>query len=470
VEDPLNCAACSCKKLETSLLIVFADKIRTEKVLNVGALIAFGASIFVWVVFFVWMLFCFQKTPSSKTEEGAFCFAPPYSLDVIGQGPLSLNGFKQKLAFPDMSLEVVLLAKNSRPIGKKEDFLLSLRSSGKEYKAKKGEQIFLNCEAMSGNSAPVYYFSDKKTPLWIKPLSCEGDKVLLEVGLFMPSKDSEMFQEEKVRFVLQEVKGSTSSKAFPPFVEKLKSAKLWGRDVVLQRFAHNVGLEVRDKIKLEIPGEKTIFCFLGKNDILKWDGANWTPDLFFYEEYEGPIAQVRNVTPKSIEIDVWEAEGFDFFPVRLELQGGRGEMHLGPHFHPTAIRLKSGKQVSCCFGKKRFMLKEGDWILKTPRGFRNLRRDSDREEYLSHKLQGELFIFDALVGDQGKFMMKGFLIDEMRTQAQPFSAHVLGSASSKGSSKAEKKQFFSRQDKEDVITYFPLSEQMQRGVGEVSYE
>jgi hypothetical protein len=43
------------------------------------------------------------------------------------------------------------------------------------------------------------------------------------------------------------------------------------------------------------------------------------------------------------------------------------------------------------------------------------------EDYIHHRLQGELFVFDGLETIQGKTLMKGHLFDTMRSSAQMIS-------------------------------------------------
>jgi hypothetical protein len=91
---------------------------------------------------------------------------------------------------------------------------------------------------------------------------------------------------------------------------------------------------------------------------------------------------------------------------------------------PSKIRLRSASQVSCALGKRRVILRVGDWLLKTPTGWRNLRRTDEIQSYLSHRLKGELLIFDAIEKEQGNWVMKGHLFDETRTQQLPLTLSI----------------------------------------------
>ena len=178
------------------------------------------------------------KKAAERKELSVFSRGQAIALEKIGQGSLSLRPSKRAGILPDMSQEIILLTKNVRPDLKTKEisFLFSLRSSKSEQRIKNGEVVFLSCDPQAGGS-PVYRFSDRKTPLWIKPSFLDKSKVLIEVGLFLPSKDSEGFLEEKAQFVLQEesfkddgrFKGET-------WISSLQKAKLWGLDVLLAKY------------------------------------------------------------------------------------------------------------------------------------------------------------------------------------------------------------------------------------------
>ena len=85
-----------------------------------------------------------------------------------------------------------------------------------------------------------------------------------------------------------------------------------------------------------------------------------------------------------------------------------------------------------------------------------LKTSLDIEEYLLHKIRGELCIFDSLVREQGKLIMKGYWVDEMRTQTQLFSIAVEGDQRSQKSQRREKKGGALRKAEGAVTTYLPF--------------
>ena len=73
------------------------------------------------------------------------------------------------------------------------------------------------------------------------------------------------------------------------------------------------------------------------------------------------------------------------------------------------------------FGQTQDYLKQGDWLLKTASGWRNLKKLEEIDDVLEHRLRGELFLFEALEKQENALLLKGRLFDEMRTQSLPVS-------------------------------------------------
>jgi hypothetical protein len=135
-------------------------------------------------------------------------------------------------------------------------------------------------------------------------------------------------------------------------------------------------------------------------------------------EKGSPMARVLTICPKTVEIEGWDESGF--FSVHTKITSAALPPPLNnQELLPTGLRLRSSTQVSCLFGKKRLVIKKGDWLVRTTNGMRNLKRAQEIEDYLFHRLKGELFIFDGIEKAQGKALLQGHLFDSMRLQATP---------------------------------------------------
>ncbi len=446
------------KTIGAFLLIIAPSKMNVERMLKLAVKGSWVLTIFVCLLFAVFTFISLYQAKESvgRSDLVGFSKGKVFALEKIGQGALSLRSSKRAAILPDMSQEVVLLAKNVRPDLKSKEisFLFSLRSSRSEQRIKNGEVVFLSCDPQAGGS-PVYRFSEKKTPLWIKPSFLDRNKVLVEVGLFLPSKDSEGFLEEKAQFFLQEEPFKNSGKfQGEKWISSLEKARLWGFDVLLPKYNPRIS----QKFKVEIPGSKgTVFCFMQPGDFLVWNGDAWIPIEDGTKAGGRPLAQVKSMSPRGLEFEVWNEEGFYPQEIKLDMHSSPRMGSLKPDQIPQSVRARTAHQVSCCFAKRRYLLKPGDWVLKTSRGWKVLKRSLDIEEYLLHKIRGELCVFDSLVREQGKLIMKGYWVDEMRTQTQPFSIAVEGDRTFQKSQRKEKKGVALKRAEGAVTTYLPFS-------------
>lgn len=447
------------------MLIIVPNRFNVERIIAYAIKASWLLTLFLCFFYAICTVVSYHQEKygkeTCKKEVSSFSRLGAIPLEKIGQGPLSLQSSKRKTMLPDMSREIALLAKNIRPDrnAKEIDFLLSLRSSQVDQKIKNGQLVFLSCDSSSGGTAPVYRFSERKTPLWIRPSYLDRNKVLLEVGLFMPSQESEAFLEEKAQFVLQEEEGGQSNLFEKElWFASLAQAKLWGHDVMFAKFGGQKYSKWQNKMKVEIPGKSgSAFCFLEVGDYLVWSDGKWVPVESAEKALGKPLAQVKSLSVRDLELEVWNEDGFYPQSVKLELQSVFKNKALKSDHLPQNARMKTPRQVSCSFAKRRYVLKQGDWIVKTKRGWKVLKRSVDVEDYLHHILCGELCIFESLVREHGKLCMKGYWVDEMRTEAHPFSLPVTGDRSMKKTVDRDRKETSVKKTKGSVTTYLPFS-------------
>lgn len=344
-----------------------------------------------------------------------------FSYEAIGSGGLALHprhalGWVSRLAD-----ELVLIAYNSRPdIDPKEaKILFSLKNGKEQLNARNGGTIYLR-ESEQGKGL---HSSDQATSLWVKPILLENGAVLIEAGRKLISKEG-VAGEEKGQFVVSQ--GSAPSRfhsASNAFAKSLKSGRVFPQDLLIQKYGGREFEMWKNKAVLEIAEAATYACFISAGDYLHYENGEWSVCLFEEIKRDQPIAHVKSISVSSVELEIWDETGFCPAQLKIEIEK-QGRLQLKPETMPSSIRLRSNSQVSCAFGKKRVILKQGDWLLKTASGWKNLRRAEEIEQYLHHRLKGELFIFDAIEKEQGRSVVKGYLFDETRTQMQPLSLPI----------------------------------------------
>jgi hypothetical protein len=358
--------------------------------------------------------------PGGATQKtGRFIF--PY--EAIGSGGLALHprhalGWVSRLAD-----ELVLITYNSRPDVESKDaeILISLKNGKEQLNLSNGQMIYLK-ESEQGKGLRS---SEEAASLWAKPILLENGTVLIEAGRRLTSKNGQM-GEEKGQFIIAGQGGIPNryNPASQLFAKELKSGRSFSHDLLIQKYGGREYDSWREKAVIELShGNSSYACFVSPGDYLLYDEEEWRICSFEDLKTDRPIAHIKAISGEIMNIEAWDETGL--FPLEFKIEMEKQDrFQIKPEMMPSAIRLRNGTQVSCTFGKRRVILKQGDWLLKTSTGWRNLRRTEEIEHYLHHRLKGELFIFDAIEKEQGRFIMKGHLFDENRTQMQPLTLPI----------------------------------------------
>lgn len=345
----------------------------------------------------------------------------PY--ESIGGGGLALHprhalGWVSRLAN-----ELALVAYNSRPDIDTKDakILISLKNGREQLTLSNGRNLYLK-ESDQGKGL---LSSESPTGLWVKPILLDNGSVLIDAGRKLVSKDGTE-GEEKGQFIVSSQGGVPScyNPTHQQFAKALKGARSFSQDLLIQKYGGREYSSWKDKVVLHLAtGTNTYACFVSPGDYLIYEEGEWRISSYENLKRDHPIAYIRAASGRSIEVEAWDETGFYPLHFKVDVEGGARLQHK-PETMPSKIRLRSGSQVSCALGKRRVILREGDWLLKTSTGWRNLRRSEEIEMYLNHRIKGELFIFDAIEKEQGQFVMKGHLFDETRTQALPLTLSI----------------------------------------------
>ncbi len=400
--------------------IVARSKLKIDRLLKL-ACIAAGVGVLVFFLFWLLFLLLYPWEPKEiydpintrNTTQSTSLF----SYEAIGSGALALNPQQTYGWVTEIARELLVIAHNSRPdvLQRESHLLVALKHSKEQKHILNGKTLYLD----EGQQDRSLKFSEGPQSLWIKPILLDNGGVLVEVGRKLGALDAP-HSEEKGQFVVQtnQTPGKSSSNFQQPFAKALKDARVWGIDQLIQKYGGREYAGWKEKYKLDFSHEGNPYaCFVSTGDQLVWDKQRWRvvgPDEVTMGR---PLALVKSVSSKGLDIGAWDESGFSSILLTLSLEHA-------PKFNgrvegmPSALRLRTATQVSCLLGKKRLILRQGDWILKTSTGWRALRHSQDIEQCLNHQLRGELFIVDALEKEQGRWVLKIDAFDEMRTQIQ----------------------------------------------------
>jgi hypothetical protein len=202
------------------------------------------------------------------------------------------------------------------------------------------------------------------------------------------------------------------------YVQSLKKGKTWAPDMFLHQWGGEEYRDLSSKHKIEIDNR---VYFLSIGDTLWWDGDAWNTGSPEFQN--SPAAKVVSCTPQGMKIEVWDPTGYASSCLLLALEKS-SRTPLKPEEVITSVRPRAPTEVTCQLGKRRVIVKEGDWWVKTDRRWRPLKNTQDLEAFLYHQIQGELFIFDKVETVKGKAILKGRCFDKMRTESQPLSLVV----------------------------------------------
>jgi hypothetical protein len=380
---------------------------RGSKVVGVLC-VAWG--VLIGLLFFV---FSGQKTESEEWGSGRLERGIRSAYEAIGGGALSLNPANQA-AFLNFHQEILVLAKNTRPdapISRSGKIRLGLKSSGEEQVVTSGSCIYLRYDA--ADSGALFHFSEEPTSLWMKPTIMDQSGVFIEVGRKISSGEEEVSRFSLPEPMIAEVQGLAGLGGKGQGMEELKAAQVWSRDVLLESYGGAAYTAMKEKLRITF-GTASAACYVSAGDYLTFKEGAWKVVSLQDVQPDAPLLYIKALFAKGVEIFAWDATGFYPFHLTLELQHP-AKLISRSEALPSSLHIRTPSQITCLLGKRRLILKRGDWLLKTSSGWRNLKRAQDLEDCLTHRLRGELFICDSIEKDA----LKGSLFDEMRTQMQP---------------------------------------------------
>ena len=397
---------------------------------------------------------------ASQTYPQITYSSPVIDMSLIGEGALSRIG-SHTLPL-DITKELFFLATNDRPGRKIEDLLCVcvLQSSRERYLAQAGERIYLTCDPLADPTTPTYHMSRQITPLWIRFCSADSKRALFELGHVVTSSLTEGFQEEIIPFVVDR----TETKDAPfientLYVQAFRHAKILGKDQLISHLSQPTYHFLSNTWKVQIPDSdsKTLLYSLAPQDLLQWTGSQWTPIAVQDVTYcKKPLARIQSISDNACTVEIWDEEGFS--RTTYTFDAIQPKPHNKMDYLPYSVQMKASKQFLCQFDKRRYLIKEGDIMVRSHRGWKVLKTDHQLDDVIYHRTQGELLLFTSLSHEGGKASVKGIWLDSTRTQSQPFYLPVITSSTGfmeKKTSDKHHKQSVARQKNELSFIYFP---------------
>jgi hypothetical protein len=268
-------------------------------------------------------------------------------------------------------------------------------------------------------------FREQEDQFWLEcNLSAEGQ---IEASLFFKTPEGEVVCKESWLSQPQETP-LFAAEEFPktsPF-RLLAEARWWGHDLFAEKFRTAEPLQ-----RIEIgSAEELLTLDLQMDQWLVFKDEQWQKAA---PHETLPIAHITNHSSQGLEIEGWEGSSH----IRLKIPPilsiplkTKGEELF------SQLRIRSDKQVSCVVDKQCLILRTGDWVLKTPKRWKVLRKKEDKEAFLAGTITGDLFVLDRINAKTGVKSIGGQLFSVKRSQIASIECaqgpkHIAGSLPSK---------------------------------------
>jgi len=322
----------------------------------------------------------------------------PLALKENTRSPLAL-ALEQKLA---------LLAQSMRPDLKQEDRAFSIGINGSDAKCfvKEGEKIYFQMQQHPSGGIETFTFVENPTENWMTPHVLDGRSLLLKV---------EGGARDAMEVVLQAQNSNALQENNIEGISALKEARWWEPDLFFRQYGGPQFQALGKKQKIEIvDGNLKYVLFVSPGDFLSFSSGKWHPiEDLSKSDPRSPLAQVRMINQRQLEIEAWNSEGFSLGHTRIEPKKG-ALSRISPEKLLIGPKLRSANQVTCHLDKKRYILRPGDWLLRTKNGWHKLKALGEIDAYINQETRGELLVIDS-IDPSG---IRAHYFDEMRTQIQ----------------------------------------------------
>lgn len=292
--------------------------------------------------------------------------------------------------FPDLDKTIRPLSFNTRPDAPPHPDLL-VKIGQDDLMIPSGEQVYINFEPKGAA------LSTLPTSLSIKNEILEGGVVQMEVGIQL------LNNEKKTVFRFEDLKREGKVIGASLF----KESEILGPDCLFELFGGREYQKKKGKMRVKFPDGQLLFLETG--DFFSFKEGKWSPG----KDKEAPLAAILSVSPQEVQVHLWDVSGLYSEQLKLTLLKASPSLPQASTLF-TKLRKKTATKVICYLGQKERLLKKGDWLIHTKKGWREIKTGKELSDCLDYKMQGELFIFEGI--DKNQFV--GTYFNEARTGAQ----------------------------------------------------
>ncbi len=272
-----------------------------------------------------------------------------------------------------------------------------------------GDKLFLECKDQEDIT-----FSATPTPFWLELTACQEGGLETVLNSVYETEEGELLLSSTKEVRLQERSWGRREKG--GLVASLSKMKCYPPDQLLDLYGGTLFREMRGLRRLDLEGRGERMHFVQGGEKFRWNGEIWVSSK---EEKEGePLLWVEKLEGQECHLVLFDAEGYTMQTFVITQEKPVQSFSVKPSELFTNLRMRSNQSVLCKLAQQSTILRVGDWLLRSKKGWRTVQTREDLKSYLCYALQGELFVFDGIVRAKGGYLFTGHLFDEKRTSVQ----------------------------------------------------
>jgi|GEM_PF-3881582 len=345
----------------------------------------------------------------------------------LEEGLLSLKRAPLRLKIPDISSQVEILLRKTRPdVGQPEnEAVILLKNSHEERGFCFNEPIFMHFDSKEN-----LRFSNDLKKFWVTPLLNSDNSITISIGF---DEDSLPIKPKRVPDfnILPKIPSYSSAATLQnsaPF-RSLSAAKWWGKDQFTK--IYQKGKPLYERLELE---DHPLLGVLPEY-LLVWKKDHWELLDDLEKTQNKIIAKIKPLENKELEIEGWDKNG-DYYLFKIQ-PSPSSALKSSMETLLSNIRMRTLTQVTLNIGKEHLTMKVGDWAAKMNGIWKVLKSPEDFEEFEASAKSSELFVFDGIKKIANKKTLLGHHFNPMRTECAQVKQPLGPSKFHKHSSSAE---------------------------------
>lgn len=351
---------------------------------------------------------------------------PKSAYEDIGQVGCQLKFAPITLQLPDLRSQLVYHGRNGRPDAQLEKPVLhfGFANNSNSFTVAVGEKAYLKYDR---TRVPAQYVcqTEGETPLWIE-VDIQGNDAVVAVA--MRDENGNLIRDPTslAEFTLNEREvARTGGRVWEMDKWRVdgsllarQKARWMGKDSFLARHGGDEFKELAEKHRIDFSDDDANYSlYVGPNDCAIWDEGKWKVVQPGAQSLKHPLMTVKKIDDRIMTFELWDVGGKQKIPLTLiRINEPWTYQNLQEKFVFLGARTRS--QYIFEIDDQRILLSPKDWLLQTEEGWIKLATAQQIDDYVDRKLTGVLFVFDGVVREEGRQILKGVVFNSARNEMQ----------------------------------------------------